>query len=97
MKYTHKEDNPYDIFSMKACKPDSNKILGHLPMKLSRITKFIVDRGAKCTLKICGTKYRRTLLVQGGLEVLCKVIITMIRGFVNHLLPTAYESFPKEL
>ena len=66
-------------------------------MKLSRITKFMVDRGAKCTLKICGTKYRRTLLVQGGLEVLCKVIITMIRGFVNHLLPTAYESFPKEL
>ena len=84
-------------FSMKACKSDSDKILGHLPMKLSRITKFIVDRGAKCTLKIHGTNYRRTLLVQGGLEVLCKVTITMTRGVVNHLLPTVYKSFPKEL
>ena len=29
MKCTHEENNPYDIFSMKVCKLDSNKIVGH--------------------------------------------------------------------
>ena len=72
LKCTHKEDNPYDIFSMKVCKPDSDEIVGHLPVEMSRITKFIVDRGAKCTLKICGLHYRRNPLVQGGLEVPCR-------------------------
>ena len=50
------------------CKPDSDKIVGHLPIEISRITKFIVDRGAKCTLKIRGMHYRSPL-VQGGLAV----------------------------
>ena len=54
MTCTHEEDNPYDIFSMKVCKPDSDEIVGDLLMGISRITKFIVDRGAKCTLKIRG-------------------------------------------
>ena len=54
MTCTHEEHNPYDIFSMKVCKPDSDEIVGDLPMGISRITKFIVDRGAKCTLKIRG-------------------------------------------
>ena len=39
---------------MKICRPDSAEIVGHLPMKISRITKFIIDRGAKCTLNIPG-------------------------------------------
>ena len=51
------------------CKPDSDKIVGHLPIEISIITKFIVDRGAKCILKIRGMHYRRSPLVQGGLAV----------------------------
>ena len=82
------EDNPYDIFSMKVCKLDSDEIVGHLLMGMNRITKFIVDRGAKCTLKIRGMHYRRRPLVQGGLEVPCEVTITMIGSFVSHLLLT---------
>ena len=51
------------------CKPDSDKIVGHLPIEISIITKFIVDRGAKCILKIRGMHNRRSPLVQGGLAV----------------------------
>ena len=61
------------------------QIVWHLPMEISRITKFIVDRGAKCTLKIRVTHYRRSPLVQGGLEVPCEVSITMIGSVVNHV------------
>ena len=97
LKCTHEEDNPYDIFSMKVCKPDSDEIVGHLPMETSRTTKFIVDRGAKCTLKIRGMHYRRTLLVQGGPEVPCEMTITMIGNVVNRLFLTRYGSLLKEL
>ena len=69
MKCTHEEDDPYDIFSMKECKPDSDEIVEHLPMEISRMAKLIVDRGAKCTWKIGGMHCRRSPLVQGGLEV----------------------------
>ena len=48
---THEEDNPYNIFPIKVCKPDSDKIVGHL---LTGITSFIVDRGAKRTLTMRG-------------------------------------------
>ena len=36
--------------------------------------------------------FRRSSLVQDGLEVPCEVTITMIGSFVNHLLLTRYES-----
>ena len=97
LKCAHEVDNPYDMFSMKICKPDSNEIVGHLPMEISRITKFILDRGAVCNIKIRGKHYRRSPLVQGGLEIPCDVTISMIGGVVNHLLLAKYESLLKEL
>ena len=97
LKCAHEVDNPYDMFSMKICKPDSNEIVGHLPMKISRITKSILDRGAVCTKKIRGKHYRRSPLVQGGLEIPCEVTISMIGSVVNHLLLAKYESLLKEL
>ena len=63
LKYAHEVDNPYDMFSMKICKPDSNEIVGHLPLEISRITKFIFDRGAVCTIKIRGKHYIESPLV----------------------------------
>ena len=94
LKCAHEEDNLYDIFSMKVCKIESDEIVGHLPMEISRITKFIVDRGA---MKMSVIYYRRSPLVQGGLEVPCNVTITMIGSVVNHLLLTWYKSLLKEL
>ena len=41
--------------------------------------------------------YRRSPLVQGGLEVPCELTIAMIGSVVNHLLLFRYESLFKEL
>ena len=42
----HEDGNPYDMFSMKVCKPGEDaKIVGHLLMEISRITHFILPRG----------------------------------------------------
>ena len=74
----HEDDNPYDIFSIKVCKiREDSKIVGHLPMEISRITKFILQRGATVNVEVTGQHYRRSPLVQGGLEVPCRVFVKM--------------------
>ena len=85
LKCAHEFDNPYDMFSMKICKPDSNEIVGHLPMEISWITKFILDRGPVCTIKIRGKHYRRSPLVQRGPEIPYDVTISVIGSVVNQL------------
>ena len=98
LEYSHEKDNPYDSFSIKVFKPDSPaEIVGHLPMEISRITKFIIDRGAQVAVKIRGRHYRRSPLVQGGLEVPCEIKVTMIGSIINHHLLVWYESLLKEL
>ena len=78
LECSHEKDNPYDSFSIKVFKPDSPaEIVGHLPMEISQITKFIINRGAQVTVKIRGKHYRRSPLVQRGLEVPCEIKITM--------------------
>lgn len=53
------------------------KIVGHLPMELSRITKFLMDRGATLTATLKTTYYRISPLMQGGLELPCSVDVYM--------------------
>ena len=98
LECSHEKDNPYDSFSIKVFKPDSPaEIVGHLPVEISRITKFIIDRGAQVAVKIRGRHYRRSPLVQGGLEVPCEIKITMVGSIINHHLLVRYESLLKEL
>ena len=40
----HGEANTFDRFAIKICEKDKNEILGHLPMEISRVTKFLLDR-----------------------------------------------------
>ena len=98
LECSHEEDNPYDMFSIKVFKKDfPDTIIGHLPMEISRITKYIMDRGALVKLKIWGKHYRRSPLVQGGLEIPCRIKITMLGNIVNHLILEKYETLLKEL
>ena len=98
LECSHEKDNPYDSFSIKVFKPDSPaEIVGHLPVEISQITKFIIDRGAQVAVKIRGRHYRRSPLVQGGLEVPCEIKITMVGSIINHHLLVQYESLLKEL
>ena len=39
---------------MKVCKSGTDEIAGHLPMQISRITKFIMAGGVSVTLTISG-------------------------------------------
>ena len=68
-----------------------------MPIEISRITKFIIDRGAQVTIKIRGRHYRRSPLIQGGLEVPCEIKITMLGSIINHHLLVKYESLLKKL
>ena len=74
---SREENNPHDPFAIKTCQLDSGKIVDHLPMELSRISKFVLDRAAIIEVKLRETHYCRSPLVQGGLEIPCDLVIRM--------------------
>ena len=88
--------NVYDMFAVKTC-DESGRMVGHLPRELSRITKFIIDRGAKVTAQLLGTHYRRSPLIKGGLEIPCKISIAMPGTCVNLLLLERYKKLCEQL
>ena len=45
---------------MKVCEKDKNEIVRHLSMKISRVTKFLLDSGADVSSKLTSTHYRRS-------------------------------------
>ena len=57
-------------------------MFGHLPMEVSRITKFLMDRGARLTTTLRTTYYRKSPLMQGGLEIPCSVDVYMMSSTV---------------
>ena len=71
----HEEGNTFDRFVIKLCEKDKNEIVGHLPMEISRVTKFSLDRGANVSAKLMSTHYKRSPLVQGGIEIPCVVTL----------------------
>ena len=73
--------NAFDVFSIKASNAEG-KIVGHLPMKVSRITKFLMDHGARWTATLRTTQYHKSPLIQGGLEIPCSVDVYMISSTV---------------
>ena len=75
--YERVEDNPCDIFALKVM--NSNKeIRGHLPLKISRSSYFLILRGATWNCTVTDENYYRSLIVQGGLEILCKLRRSMV-------------------
>ena len=56
---SHEIENPYDLFAIKTCiDADSDeKIVGHLPLEVSRATNFLLDRGVIVTATLSSTKY----------------------------------------
>ena len=39
----HEQGNNFDYFSIKTCKKDNQKTVGHLPQEISRPTKFLIS------------------------------------------------------
>lgn len=73
---SHEENNAFDIFAIKICKTDGS-IVGHLPRELSRTLNFLLIRDARIFVDLTSVNYRRSPLVQGGLEIPCRVTIQM--------------------
>ena len=94
----HEENNPYDFFAIKLCSARENgSIVGHLPMEISRATKFLLDRGATVTATLTSTYYRISPLVQGGLEIPCKVEIRMPYTVKNKAIVKKYKEIVEML
>ena len=52
----HEVDSPFDVFAIKTV--NSNKVIaGHLPREISRVTKFLLDRGAAAYAELTLTHY----------------------------------------
>ena len=73
LQFDHESDNDYDFCEKKTCRDAEfhPQIVGCLPLEISRLTKFLLDRGVTITATLSTTHYRRSSLVQGGLEIPC--------------------------
>ena len=72
-----------------------NVIVGHLPREISRPTKYLLDRGTLVTATIMSEHYRKSLLFQGGLEIRCVIIVTMIATVRGHFCFNDMSSLSK--
>ena len=69
-----KNNNPYDFFPIKVAVAKSGMVVGCLPMENSRVTKYILNRGARVYAILTSTNYCVSLLVRAGLEIPCNTI-----------------------
>ena len=67
-----------------------NTPVGHLPLEISRVTKFFIDRGATVIAELTTDYYRRSPLVQGGLEIPCKITAKIPGTVINLLIMEKY-------
>ena len=88
----HELDNLFDFFAIKTCIKNTGVTVGHLPMEISRATKFLLDSGATVFIKLCFTNYCVAPLVQGGLEIPYCVEIQMPPTLKNTELTDLYKS-----
>ena len=86
-----------DWFASKVCKFGKEIPVGHLPKEISRVTKYLLDRGATATATLKREHYRRSPLMQGGLEYPCKVSVTMPGTVSNLLVLEKYWPLVEEL
>ena len=80
------------MFAVRACRKDGEKTAGHLPREISRLTKYLIDRGTKATAKLLSIHYRRLLSFEGGLEISCEVTVTIPASIKGHLLIQRYKN-----
>ena len=77
---------------MKICRDAEfhPQIVGHLPLEISRFTKFLLARGATITATLSSRHHRRSPLVQGVLEIPCLVNAKLISTKKNKEILAKY-------
>ena len=73
LRCSDERNNIYDRYAIAANKRLrgrlADSIIGHLPREISRATRFFLLRGGMVHLKVTDENYRRSPLIQGGLEI----------------------------
>ena len=73
LRCSHERNNIYDRYAIAAnkrlCGCLADLIIGHLPRAISRATSFFLLRSGMVHLKVSDENYRRSPLIQGGLEI----------------------------
>ena len=75
---SHGRNNAFNICSINTCKEDSETFI-HLPCEFS--LKLLLERGARISAVLMSPHYRRSHLVQGCMEIPCKVTVEMSPTF----------------
>eukprot|EP00111_Clytia_hemisphaerica_P018557 TCONS_00054890-protein len=88
-------NDPYDRFAIKTMTSDGATV-GHLPREISRITKFFMDRGAVVSVQLTSRHYRRSPLVQGGMEIACLVTVEIPATKKNTEIAELYIQLVRE-
>ena len=70
----------------------ADSIIGHLPREISRATRFFLLRGGMVHLKVTDENYRRSPLIQGGLEIPVEVICEMDDTPRNRAIMERYKT-----
>ena len=82
----HENEELVFLLAIRTCCKDCEKTVGHFPRETSRPTKYLIDRGAKITVKLSSIHCRRSPSFQGGLKIPCEVTITIPASFRGHLI-----------
>ena len=88
----HERGHPFDLFAI-AIKKTTGETVGHLPVENSRVTKYLMDRGARFTVVFTSSQYPVSPLVQGGLEIPCEVGIYLTPTQKNNELVGICNNF----
>ena len=88
----HEQDKLFDFFAIKVCIKNTGVTFGHLLLETSRATKFLLDRGATAFIKLHSTNYCVSPLVQGGLQIPCRVEIQMPLTLNNREIIDLYKN-----
>ena len=67
--------NQHDYYTTDALK--KQQVVGHLPKEITQFTSFIINHGAAVSVKVVDINYRRSPLVQRGLEIPIEVCVVM--------------------
>ena len=97
----HQRSNPYDRYAIATRKSLPGIVavestVGHLPREISRLTRYIMLRGAIVVVKILDTHHRRSPLVQGGLEIPIQVTVKMEYSSRNKNALFKYKSLVEQ-
>ena len=90
----HEPNNAFGQFAIKMVMMEKNrkKIVGNLPREISRPRKFLLVSEAVMHAEISSVKYRHSTLAQGGLELSCKVFVSVPPNVLNENLISRYKS-----